>query len=111
MRAAEELLTELGISDPVDIELEAIAHCVGVEVEYRRLANCEAQIIGFKDRAVVYVSPHTTPHRRNSAPGTNWGIGTIIEGSLSSAARQTSANRSTRNRKMPSARPTPIPAI
>lgn len=63
MRPAEELLTELGISDPEDIDLEAIAHCVGVEVEFRRLVNCEAQIIGYRDRAVVYVSPDTAPHR------------------------------------------------
>lgn len=69
MRPAEELLTELGISDPADIELEAIAHCVGAEVHYRRLANCEAQIIGFKDRAVVYVSPDTSPHRKRFSTG------------------------------------------
>lgn len=69
MRPAEELLAELGISDPVDIELEAIAHCVGVDVEYRHLANCEAQIIGFKNRAVVYVSPDTTPHRMRFSTG------------------------------------------
>ena len=69
MRAAEELLTELGISDPADIELEAIAHCVGVEVEYRRLANCEAQIIGYKDRAVVYVSSDSSPQRRRFSTG------------------------------------------
>ena len=69
MRAAEELLTELGISDPADIELEAIAHCVGVEVEYRRLVNCEAQIIGYKDRAVVYVSSDASPKRRRFSTG------------------------------------------
>ena len=69
MRAAEELLTELGISDPADIELEAIAHCVGVEVHYRRLASCEAQMIGFKDRAVVYVSPDTSPQRKRFSTG------------------------------------------
>ena len=69
MRGAEKLLTELGISDPADIELEAIAHCVGVEVHYRRLANCEAQIIGFRDRAVVYVSPDTSPHRKRFSTG------------------------------------------
>ena len=69
MRAAEELLTELGISDPADIELEAIAHCVGVEVEYRRLVNCEAQIIGYKDRAVVYVSSDTSPKRKRFSTG------------------------------------------
>lgn len=64
MRPAEELLTELGISDPSDIELDAIAQCVNVEVQYRPLANCEAQIIGFRDRAVVYVSPKSSPNRR-----------------------------------------------
>lgn len=69
MHPAEELLTELGITDPADIELEAIAHCVGVEVEYRRLANCEAQIVGYRDRAVVYVSTDTSSHRRRFSTG------------------------------------------
>jgi Zn-dependent peptidase ImmA (M78 family) len=69
VRPAEELLTELGISDPADIELEAIAHCVGVEVEYRRLANCEAQIIGYRERAVVYVNLDTPSHRKRFSTG------------------------------------------
>jgi hypothetical protein len=69
VRAAEELLTELGISDPADIELEAIGHCVGVEVQYRPLSSCEAQIIGYKDRAIVYVSPDTSPHRKRFSTG------------------------------------------
>lgn len=69
MRPAEELLSELGISDPADIELDVIAHCVGVEVEYRRLTNCEAQIIGFRDRAIVYVNPDTRPQRRRFSTG------------------------------------------
>lgn len=69
MRPAEALLMELGISEPADIELEAIAHCVGVEVQYRRLASCEAQIIGFKDRAVVYVHPDNPPHRKRFSTG------------------------------------------
>ena len=62
MRPAEALLDELGISEPNDIDLRAIAHCVGVDVIFRNLSGCEAQIIGVKDRAVVYVSedaPHT----------------------------------------------------
>jgi Zn-dependent peptidase ImmA (M78 family) len=69
VRPAEELLTELGISDPADIELEAIAHCVGVEVEYRRLANCEAQIIVYRNRAVVHVSSGMRPHRKRFSTG------------------------------------------
>jgi hypothetical protein len=69
VRPAEELLTELGITDPADIDLVAIAHCVDVEVVYRRLASCEAQIIGYRDRAVVYVSPDARPHRRRFSTG------------------------------------------
>lgn len=69
MRAAEELLQDLGIDDPKDIDLPAIAHCVGVEVHYRSLKSCEAQIIGFRDKAVVYVDPDSTPHRRKFSTG------------------------------------------
>ena len=69
MRPAEELLTELGITDPADIDLVAIAHCVDVEVVCRRLASCEAQIIGYRDRAVVYVSPDSRPHRQRFSTG------------------------------------------
>ena len=32
-------------------------------------ANCEAQIIGFKDCAVVYVSSDTSPHRKRFSTG------------------------------------------
>jgi hypothetical protein len=69
LRPAEELLSELGICDPADIELDAIAHCVGVEVEYRRLTNCEAQIIGFRNRAIIYVNPDTSHQRRRFSTG------------------------------------------
>src|SRR5689334_17948308 len=69
MHPAEALLIELGISEPTDIDLDAIAHCVGVEVHYARLASCEAQIIGYRDRAIVYVSPDASPHRRRYSTG------------------------------------------
>lgn len=69
MREAEELLQEFGISHPEDIDLRAIAHCVGVDVHLRRLNSCEAQIIGFKERAVVYVNPDTPLHRRRFGIG------------------------------------------
>lgn len=69
MRPAEDLLIELGISDPKDIDLEAIAHCVGVEIEYRPLIGCEAQIIGFKNRAVVYVRNDMRATRKKFSGG------------------------------------------
>jgi hypothetical protein len=69
VRPAEELLVELGITDPADIELDAIADCVDVDVQYRRLAGCEAQIIGYRDRAVVYVNPETPRYRMRFSTG------------------------------------------
>jgi Zn-dependent peptidase ImmA (M78 family) len=69
LRPAEELLTELSISDPNDIDIEAIAHCVGVEVEYRPLSGCEAQIIGFRNSAVIYVRDDMRPTRKKFSGG------------------------------------------
>jgi IrrE N-terminal-like domain len=69
VRPAERLLIEIGISEAKDIDLVAIADCVGAEVQYRRLVGCEAEIIGFKDRAVIYVSDKTQPRRRRFSTG------------------------------------------
>jgi len=63
------LLRDYGIADPKDIDLPAIAHCVGVEIQYRPLVSCEAQIIGYRDRAVVYVNPDPRPQRRKFSTG------------------------------------------
>ena len=64
MRPAEQLLVELGVSEAKEIDLLAIADCVGAQVLYRRLVGCEAQIIGFKNRAIIYVSDGARPSRK-----------------------------------------------
>ncbi|UPJ68589.1 ImmA/IrrE family metallo-endopeptidase [Bradyrhizobium sp. 191] len=69
MKPAEKLLVDLGIADPQDIDLPAIALCVGAEVHYRRLVDCEAQIIGFRERAVIYVDDRVTKPRRRFSTG------------------------------------------
>jgi Zn-dependent peptidase ImmA (M78 family) len=55
--AAEALLLSLGIVDPKDLDLEAIAWCQGAEVRYATLASCEARIIGYGNRAIITVDP------------------------------------------------------
>ena len=55
LRPAEQLLQSLGITDPGDIDLEAIAFDQGAIVKYRPLKGCEARIIGYGDRAVITV--------------------------------------------------------
>lgn len=64
MRPAEQFLDELGISTPEDIDIDAIAYCAGAEVDYRKLVGCEAQIIGRKNKAIIYVEKNTRPTRR-----------------------------------------------
>ena len=50
LTAPERLLQDLGVTDPDDIDLEAIAWTMGAEVRYRPLDGCEARILGRDDR-------------------------------------------------------------
>ena len=60
---------ELGVSEAKEIDLLAIADCVGAQVLYRRLVGCEAQIVGFKNRAIIYVSDGARPNRKRFSTG------------------------------------------
>ena len=60
----ERVLQGLGITDPEDIDLEAIAWTMGAEVRYRPLDSCEARIIGRDDRAIITVNDRSAWRRR-----------------------------------------------
>lgn len=62
--AAEELLRELGVTDPGEIDLEAIAYHVGAEVRFAPLRGCDARIIGDADRAIITVNSSSPLTRR-----------------------------------------------
>jgi hypothetical protein len=61
---AEHVLTELGITEPHEIDLEAIAWHLGARVKYCLLDGCEAQIVGYRGRAVIRVDSGKIPRRR-----------------------------------------------
>jgi Zn-dependent peptidase ImmA (M78 family) len=61
---AERVLQELGITDPGEIDLEAIAWHLGVRIRIAELDGCEARSIGYRDRAIVRVERRTHPRRR-----------------------------------------------
>ena len=44
--SAEAILRRLGVTDPSEIDLEAIAWYLGARVRYRPLSACEARIVG-----------------------------------------------------------------
>jgi hypothetical protein len=60
---AERLLQELGITEPNEIDLDAIAFHAGARVRYRLLEGCEARIIGNGDQAIITVKADSH-HRR-----------------------------------------------
>lgn len=54
---AEARVAELGISDPQDLDIEAIAFDACVQVEYKNLIGCEATLVGFGGRAIATIKP------------------------------------------------------
>lgn len=66
---AELMLRELGIEDPADIDLEAIAWHRRAKVKYQRLDGCEARILGYEDRAVITVDDRNGPQRARYSLG------------------------------------------
>lgn len=61
---AERLLQDLGITEPDEIDLDAIAFHVGARVRYRPLEGCEARIIGAGDHAIITVRADSPPRRK-----------------------------------------------
>ncbi len=62
--AGERMLINLGISEPKEIDLEAIAYCQGAIVEYEPLDGCEAMIVGDEKRAIITVNSRSGDERR-----------------------------------------------
>jgi len=61
---AETLLQELGVTDPAEIDLEAVAYHVNAKVRYRRLDGCEARIVGTADRAIITINQDSQWRRK-----------------------------------------------
>jgi IrrE N-terminal-like domain len=66
---AELLLQEYGVSQPEDIDLEAIAYDQGATVKYRRMDSCEARIIGHGTTAVISINNTSHPNRQRFSLG------------------------------------------
>ncbi len=64
MSAAEKVLQGLGITEPSEIDLEAIAYSLGAKVKICALDGCEARIIGYGDKAIIRVSDSVIERRR-----------------------------------------------
>ena len=65
----EEILSTLGITEPDDIDIEAIAFACGATILYEPLTGCEANIIGAGDKAIITVNSKAIPGRRRFSSG------------------------------------------
>lgn len=63
------LYYSLGITEPHEIDLEAIAYFKGAEVKYEPLAGCEARIIGYDERAIITLNATSIPERQKFSLG------------------------------------------
>lgn len=68
-RAPLVVLEELGISEPEDIRIEAIAEYCGATIVYGLLEGCEARILGHGDRAIITVSSRSVRGRQRFSAG------------------------------------------
>jgi Zn-dependent peptidase ImmA (M78 family) len=66
---AELILKRLGITEPQELDLEAIAWDLGVRIRYRPLDGCEARIIGTTDKAIIIVNIRSPRRRRRFSIG------------------------------------------
>jgi hypothetical protein len=67
--AVERILTRLGVTEPREIDLEAIAWDLGVRIKYRPLDGCEARIVGTNDKAIITVNIRSSRRRRRFSIG------------------------------------------
>ena len=64
LRPSELLLQDPGVTEPSEIDLEAIAYFVGARVRFRDLEGCDARIVGLGDRAVITVNKLSSYRRQ-----------------------------------------------
>ena len=65
----EQVLAKLGISEPGDLDIEAIAYYCGATILYESLTGCEATILGHGERAIITVNQDGHPGRRRFSAG------------------------------------------
>jgi Zn-dependent peptidase ImmA (M78 family) len=69
MHPAEMRIEEFGITEPKDIDVEAIAFDADVEVRYDVLHGCDASLVGVGDHAIATIQRNIRPTRQRFSIG------------------------------------------
>lgn len=81
-RSPQTLFQELGITEPEDIKVEAIAQYCRASVRYKALEGCEARITGYGDRAIISVNKLSRRERQRFSIGHELGHWMSDQGSI-----------------------------
>jgi hypothetical protein len=65
----EQILSLLGITEPEDLDIEAIAYACGATIVPQPLTGCQANIIGFGGRAIITVNSNSIRTRQRFSSG------------------------------------------
>jgi Zn-dependent peptidase ImmA (M78 family) len=68
-KSPSRLLNELGITEPSEIDLEAIAQYCGATIVYEELRGCEARILGNDNRAIITINSASSIGRKRFSAG------------------------------------------
>lgn len=67
--SAEQLIEDLGITEPDEIDIEAIAQYCGATIVYEPLKGCEARILGTDTKAIITVNSDSPRTRQRFSGG------------------------------------------
>ncbi|MES9902812.1 MAG: ImmA/IrrE family metallo-endopeptidase [Sedimenticola sp.] len=85
-------MKELGITEPEEIDLEAISYHCGASVRYRRLDGCAARIIGGGEKAIISVDRRSTLGRQRFSIGHELGHWVRDRGKATRLCQKTDLN-------------------
>jgi hypothetical protein len=83
-KSPSALLRELGITEPDDIHIEAIAQYCGATIVYEPLSGCAARIVGYGNEAYITVDSKSRLERRRFSAAHELGHWMADRGKISS---------------------------
>jgi len=73
-KSPSKLLDELGITEPHEIHIEAIAQYCGATILYERLDGCAARILGNANEAIITIDDRSSLERKRFSAGHELGL-------------------------------------
>ena len=93
LKTPDQILHELAIERPDEIDIEVIAQYLGATIYYKPLKGCEARIVGYGDRAIIAVNSTSSWARQRFSAGHELGHWVHDRGRVSFTCDSAQINR------------------